>query len=332
LSRVGIIANPASGQDIRRVVSDAIIVNNHQKVNIVRRLLAALTFCRVDEIEIMPDPFGIGERALHEFHPELDHRSRISIVDMPFDGTQDDSLRAAEYFYGKRAACIIVLGGDGTCRVVSKACGDVPLLPISTGTNNVLPFFIEGTVAGLAAGTIAQHPGLERREFADRHKRLTIDVNGSPVDQALVDVALIRSALVGARAVWEANSIHQVLVTLAQPTSIGLSSVVGLIQPIDSHAPIGAAVTLGTPGKKIRVPIAPGTFARLEIQEMKQLEPGIPYPLSDERPAVLALDGEREIVLRPDDRVQVTLDLKGPWIVDVERVMRLAVSEHAFEG
>ena len=51
--------------------------------------------------------------------------------------------------------CLITLGGDGTNRIVAKASGDVPLMPISTGTNNVFPVMIEGTIAGLAAGLAA---------------------------------------------------------------------------------------------------------------------------------------------------------------------------------
>ena len=51
--------------------------------------------------------------------------------------------------------CLITLGGDGTNRVVAKACGDIPLVPISCGTNNVFPYMVEGTVAGLAAGLVA---------------------------------------------------------------------------------------------------------------------------------------------------------------------------------
>ncbi len=46
--------------------------------------------------------------------------------------------------------------------------------------------------------------------------------------------------------------------------------------------------------------------------------------------AVLALDGEREISLRDGDEACVELDLGGPWIVDVERTLSLAVAEGAF--
>ncbi len=46
MSLVGIIANPASGKDIRRIVGNAITVDNQQKLNIVKRILVALTASR----------------------------------------------------------------------------------------------------------------------------------------------------------------------------------------------------------------------------------------------------------------------------------------------
>ena len=48
------------------------------------------------------------------------------------------------------------------------------------------------------------------------------------------------------------------------------------------------------------------------------------------RPSVLALDGEREIVLNREDVALIELDLDGPWIVDVERTLSLAVARDAF--
>ena len=82
-----------------------------------------------------------------------------------------------------------MLGGDGTCRLASKTSGEVPLLPISSGTNNVVPNFIEGTVAGLAAAYVAQHAekDIAKLDLCWRHKRLIVKVNGEGVDQALVD-------------------------------------------------------------------------------------------------------------------------------------------------
>src|SRR5207248_1062627 len=53
------------------------------------------------------------------------------------------------------ARVIICLGGDGTARVTALAAGDVPILALSTGTNNAFPAVREATIAGLAAGLVA---------------------------------------------------------------------------------------------------------------------------------------------------------------------------------
>ena len=53
------------------------------------------------------------------------------------------------------ASVIVVLGGDGTARAAPVESGDVPVLPLSTGTNNAFPEMWEATVAGTAAGLLA---------------------------------------------------------------------------------------------------------------------------------------------------------------------------------
>lgn len=49
MSSIGIIANPASGKDIRRLVSYATTIDNQEKVNIVKRIVLAAheAFCQV---------------------------------------------------------------------------------------------------------------------------------------------------------------------------------------------------------------------------------------------------------------------------------------------
>jgi len=375
LSFVGIIANPASGKDIRRLVAHATVVNNQEKVSIVRRLLLSLFAAGVDRVEIMPDHFGIGVRALHGLcnHPEI--VAATSLIRMELEATADDSLRAAQYLRDAGAGCIVSLGGDGTCRIVakglalpapsadlrskaegslskelalpalspvegslskelalslSKGCNNVPVLAISTGTNNVVPTFVEGTVAGLAAAYVALHPEVERERLCYRHKRLLVYVNGAQVDQALVEVALVSTAFTGARAVWQADSLRQVFCTRAQPTSIGLSAVVGVVHPVSRGDPVGASATIVPDGQKVISPLAPGSVVPVGIGEITALEPGVRYAVRPEHPAVLALDGEREIVLRDGDRAEVILQLDGPWFVDVERTLLLAVAGGAF--
>lgn len=335
MSFVGIIANPASGKDIRRLTSQATTVDNQQKVNIVRRLLVSLAAGGVRRVEIMPDLFGIGVRALDGLRKQPDILAITSLIDMPLEGTEADSLRAAQYLHQQGAGCIIVLGGDGTCRVVAKGCGEVPLLPIPTGTNNVVPYFIEGTVAGLAAAYVAQwlaaEGDVDRTQFCDRHKRLVIRVDGQEVDQTLVDVAVIATSVTGAKAVWQADLLRQLFVTRAQPVNIGISSVIGMVQPLDRFHPAGAMVTITANGRQVMAPLVPGTLVPVHIGQIVAMKPGVGVPVISERPVVLALDGERELFLNRSDRAEVILALDGPWLVDVEESLRRAVAEGKFE-
>ena len=55
MSSIGIIANPASGKDIRRLVSHATIIDNHEKINIVKRVVLGAQKLGVNQVYIMPD-------------------------------------------------------------------------------------------------------------------------------------------------------------------------------------------------------------------------------------------------------------------------------------
>ena len=55
MAAVGIIANPASGKDIRRLVAHATVCDNMEKVNLLRRILLGLQAAGVDRVLIMPD-------------------------------------------------------------------------------------------------------------------------------------------------------------------------------------------------------------------------------------------------------------------------------------
>ena len=148
---VGIIANPASGRDIRRLVAHGSVFDNQEKINILRRVLKALDEVGIDQVFVMPDFAGLGIRASED----LDLALQVSLLDMQACGSQEDSSVAAALMSELGVGCLITLGGDGTNRVVAKTCGDIPLVPISCGTNNVFPYMVEGTVAGLAAGLVA---------------------------------------------------------------------------------------------------------------------------------------------------------------------------------
>ena len=71
---------------------------------------------------------------------------------------------------------------------MAKGTLKVPILPISMGTNNVFPFMVEATIAGMAAGLVAANlVPLEECTFTST--KLEIKLDGKIVDLAVVDVA-----------------------------------------------------------------------------------------------------------------------------------------------
>ena len=56
----GIVANPASGRDIRRLTSTASVFPTAEKANMVVRLLGAFGRFGVDRVLMMPDITGIS--------------------------------------------------------------------------------------------------------------------------------------------------------------------------------------------------------------------------------------------------------------------------------
>ena len=106
-----------------------------------------------------------------------------------------------------------------------------PIVSISTGTNNVFPTMVEGTIAGLAAGLVAR--GIVDGPVVHRTTRLDILRDGEPVDIALVDAVAYSGQFIGSRAIWEAEGVRQIVLTRADPYSIGLSSIGGNLDAFD---------------------------------------------------------------------------------------------------
>ena len=321
MTTVGIIANPAAGKDIRRLVAHGRVVSNQEKANILRRVFAGVVSTNADRILVMPDHSGLTRPASHD----VDGRINIEYVDMPVADHQGASTNAARAMVDQGADCIVTLGGDGTNRVVAKGCAEVPLVPISTGTNNVFPANTEGTLAGISAGAMATGI-ISRDEACNRSKRIDIYVDGTRRDDALVDAAVSTQMFVGARAVWDTSTLHAMFLTRAEPASIGLSSIGSRIMPIPIDEEYGLYIRLdGEPGPNattVRAPIAPGMISDVKILDWRKLSPGEKIEI-DLQPGTIALDGEREVELLPDQKVYASLSMDGPWVVDVPKAMRL---------
>jgi len=327
VSKVGIIANPASGKDIRRLVSHATVISNMEKLDIVKRLIVGVDSTGVDEILIMPDYFGMGTRAMEglNHHPLS---SRVRIMDFEILGTQDDSIKAARMMREEKVDCIITLGGDGTNRVVSKACEQIPLVPISTGTNNVFPIMNEGTTAGIAAGVVAQNI-VDPKKVITTSKKLTFWADGEEKDLALIDAVVVTESFIGARALWDLQKVQQIFLTQAEPGSIGLSSIGTVLRPVRRQDRFGLLIELGPGGEKVKAPIAPGLIIDVEVKNYRVLKPGEKVPLVFS-PAIIALDGEREVEIYSNGRSELVLETEGPRVVDIPKILRQAIQKGFF--
>jgi hypothetical protein len=309
MSSVGIVANPASSKDIRRVVAHATTVSNHEKVNIVRRVLLGLAATAVDQVWYMPDSSGLVFHAADR----LDLPFNISALEGDWDGTVADTIAAARQLAALGVGCMITLGGDGTVRAAVKGSRDLPIMPLSTGTNNAFPVFLEGTLAGLAAGTVAT---IAPQAVAGA-PLLELWRNDEAVDVALVDVAAVSDNL-GGRAVWEIERVRALVTTRTRPGTVGLSAIGGHIGSAPPPDALAIGLTLG-PGRTIHAPIAPGVIAPIGVAAHIWLAADATFDLPTG--TVLALDGEREVNARAGERWQVRVVADGVAVVDVEAAL-----------
>lgn len=314
-----ILANPASGKDIRRLVAHGSVFDNQEKVRIVRRLLLGLEAAGVVRVFYMPDAYGIVPRALLAIETGMD----VVPIEMPLRNTQEDTVAAAGVVEALGVDVMVVLGGDGTSRAACKGSMAVPILPLSTGTNNVFPVMAEATVAGLAAGLVASgRVGLD--EACVRASVLDILLDGEPADIALVDVAVYDDVFLASRAVWDLSRVPRLFLTRCRADAIGLSSVGGQLRRIEPGAGRGLALELSPRAEThVLAAIAPGRFERVGVSHAQDMLPGEAHAV-ELSPCLLAVDGEREVEVRRGVAASVRLRAEGPFVVDVARVMELA--------
>jgi len=327
--------NPQAGKDIRRLASAASHTSDVSKMGIVRRVVLGAIESGVERIFLSADRNNLAARAIDG----IDSASTtLELLDSPGTGSRHDTIAAAGALRRAGAAAVVVLGGDGTSRDVATGWSDVPCVSISTGTNNVFPLSVDATSAGLAAGLIATNvvplDGVARQAKRIVAEATVAHINEPVTEIALVDLALIDTTFVGARAVQSAHEISAVLSCIAEPASTGLSSIAGRVLPTGRNEPGGVFLELASaknqdtatnrdqPG--LRVPISPGTFSTLHVATARRVANGETVQLHG--PGVLALDGERYVRLEADDHVTARIETDGPHMIDVNRTLRCAVT------
>ncbi len=320
----GVIANPAAGRDLRRLVSWASVVTHADKVNTVLRLLGAAGALGLRQAWIMPDASGLAARVRDQLDAarSAGHADLPELRLLPLDvrGAVDDTRHAAAALHAMGVGAIAVLGGDGTHRAVAQSCGDTPLLTLSTGTNNAFPRLREPTLAGMALALYLR--GEVPDTIALQRNKLLQVRDAQRAEIALVDVVVSRQRALGARAVLDEADVHTVYAAFAEPNAIGLSSIAAYATPVGRTDPWGAQVELGG-ARQLRAPLLPGALRTLGVLRTSRMLPGQPLRL----PAMngtLAFDGEREWVLDARQPPTITLQPDGPRTLQVEAILQHA--------
>ncbi len=315
----GVVANPLSGRDIRRLVTQASVFPTAEKANMIQRMLTAFAAVGVHRVLLSTDLGGISASVLRAIGRRRDRDGRWPEVEFldgqPIRQTAQDTVDAVRRMVAAGARVIVCLGGDGTARVTASAVGDVPMLALSTGTNNTFPAVREATIAGLAAGLVATG-AVPAGDVVTRAKLLETRV-GDRVETALIDVAVSTERHVGARAVWDPATLTQLFCAFAEPDAIGLSSILGQLSPVARHESHGVTARIAAAAaRQVLAPIAPGLVVPVGVAQIERMRPGSVHSV-DARAGVIAVDGERELTFETGEQPTVRLRTDGPRCVDV---------------
>ena len=112
--RVGMIANPVSARDVRRVLSDAAGLTLGERVAMLLRVLRVLASMGVDEVLLMPEREGLrallDRQLLRESSQAYRRLPTLRWLDMTVSGSVADTLAAASLMRDQGGACP---DGDG---------------------------------------------------------------------------------------------------------------------------------------------------------------------------------------------------------------------------
>ena len=322
---VAIIANPVSGKDIRRLLASASSSTLQEKYTIVRRAVIGAAEVGVTQFWFLAEPHRIALKSVETL--QLDVRYDQVAIDERFDET--DTTRTVAQLRELGCGAVVVLGGDGTNRAAALGWRDFPVVPISTGTNNAFPRFVEATVAGAAAGLVATGK-VALSEVSRPAKVVEVTVEGEHDDLALIDAVFVDERVVGSRGLFDPADLRVALLTRAEPASVGISAIGGLLSPCSADDEAGVLVRFAGAGagRRLRAPIAPGLYVEVGIGSCVRVGPGEPVEVVG--PGILAFDGERHRALQPGQRATLRIDRSGPRVIDTGLALRLAADRQSY--
>ncbi len=324
---LGVVVNPASGRDVRRLFARAGSSSPDDKRNQVERILVGAAAAGVRRAVLVSDPFRIADAAVAALGVDLE----IDLRDIRASAHPRDTARAVEVMREAGCGALVVLGGDGTSRLVAGAWADAPILPLSTGTNNVFPWMVEATVAGAAAGVVASgRVGLA--EAASRAKVARVEIEDEKDDVALIDAAHMVGDSTGNLMPFDPELLRTLVLARAEPAAVGLSPIGGLLEPCGRDDDFGVVVEAApeADGRPLLAPISPGLYRRVHVGEVRRVALG--ERVEVEGPGLLAFDGDRERPLADGQRATLRIERDGPWVIDPARALRRAAERGSYTG
>ncbi len=318
MATVGIIASPSAGKDVRRLVGHAGSTGDVDKIAVIRRAALGVIESNVDRLLYLDDTRHLIQRALEGIpHGDV----QVQPISQAVMGTGRDSEKAAKALQEEGAGAVIVFGGDGTNRDVVKGWQDVPLIPLSVGTNNVFPFHMEATLGGIAAGLVAKGI-VPFEEVVEQAKVIKVEYDNAERDLALVDLVLVSGDFIGSRAIWDVSNLQEGVFAIAESASVGLSSIAATLETVNRNEDAAMHVKMGEGSTSVRAPIAPGSYETIAVKEYKKIS--LEEQVTIKGPGVLAFDGERDRVLQEGETIVVSVSKEGPWVINTHRALDLA--------
>lgn len=320
MGSLGIIANPMSGRDSRRLTARAESVSHESKRNQISRIVVGAVATGCTRILAPYDPRRLVLGALEN----MNIGAEVEEIRNPITHSAEDTRQSVREMKARGCDVIIVMGGDGTSRIVTQIWQDVVMMPLSTGTNNVFPLWIEPTIAGMAAGLVASGK-LSKDETCERSKIITATFDNGEKDIALVDAIFLQGDRIGNLGPFEPEFMKTLVLTRAEPNAVGMSPLGGLLCPASAADDFGVRVDFcghDEGGRLLRAPVSPGLFRSAHILNAERLP--LNQTTTVQGPGILAYDGDRERKLAAGESANITVERNGPWVINPQRTLQLA--------
>ena len=320
MGSLGIIANPMSGRDSRRLTARAESVSHESKRNQISRIVVGAVATGCTRILAPYDPRRLVLGALEN----MNIGAEVEEIRNPITHSAEDTRQAVREMKARGCDVIIVMGGDGTSRIVTQVWQDVVMMPLSTGTNNVFPMWIEPTIAGMAAGLVASGR-LSKDETSERAKIITASFENGEKDIALVDALFLQGDRIGNLGPFEPEFMKTLVLTRAEPDAVGMSPLGGLLCPASAADDFGVRVDFcghHEGGRLLRAPVSPGLFRSAHILSAERL--ALNTETTIHGPGILAYDGDRERKLAEGESASITVERNGPWVINPQRTLQIA--------